>query len=189
MSNLTRTTKRMLRTRGALGAAATALGVGIFWAGSGLLSVLISATGLVGVDIPQGTLPNPVAGFGAFALATILPFTVGYFVALWTVAPITEQLGVGHVITRAVLATGIGITLAFVVSTIAQVMIGLAETYPLLLDVDTPDFVASLMLDSLRNAGGTFLSVLPLGVLGGVLLWVRRTAKPSEHHIEGLIDV
>lgn len=51
------------------------------------------------------------------------------------------------------------------------------------------DLIPVALGASLIQALSGLIVLLPLGVLGGVLLWVRRTAKPSEHHIEGLIDV
>ncbi|HPG76824.1 MAG TPA: hypothetical protein PLU61_11645, partial [Rhodoglobus sp.] len=93
--------KRMLRTRGALVAAITALAVGLALVAGHLLLTVIAL--------------EPFDRTGYVLLTSVLPFTVGYFLALWVVAPITEQLGIGHVITRAILATGIGATLWFVV--------------------------------------------------------------------------
>lgn len=167
--------KRMLRTRGALVAAITALAVGL---------VLLAARALMLV-IAFDTF----AGFWAIALTSILPFTVGYFLGLWVVAPITEELRIGHVITRAILATGIGATLWFAVLGIVGVYIALT-TMPVVLDISAAPYVVSTPLGvALQNALAGFITLLPLGVLGGVLLWQWRTANPAEHHIEGLIDV
>ncbi len=184
--------KRMLRTRGALAAAVTALSVG--------LAILLGAI-LVGfirfldpgvVDSVTYTasylkLPVLVAiGPAGMVLTSLLPFTVGYFLGLWVIAPITEQLRIGHVLTRAVLATGVGATLWFVVSSIVGVAIVLSQSATAL---PAFDLIPVQVGYSLQQALTGLIVLLPLGVLGGVLLWVRRTAKPSDHHIEGLIDV
>ena len=69
----------MLRTRGALVAAITALAVGLTLVAGHLLLTVIAL--------------EPFDRAGYVLLTSVLPFTVGYFLALWVVAPITEQLG------------------------------------------------------------------------------------------------
>jgi len=160
--------KRMLRTRGALVAAVTALAVGLTLLAGRLLLALVQL------------LEPPTATFG-LALATILPFTIGYFLALWVIAPITHELRVGHVITRSVLATGVGATLWFV-------SLGLIGTIEIV-SIGAPGEIAPQLGHALASALTALITLLPLGVLGGVLQWVWRTAHPSGHHIEGLIDV
>lgn len=185
MSNLTRTTKRMLRTRGALAAAVTAVGVGVALIVGLALQILVSMisfTATSGLDDLQSS--SPFDSFGRRLLLTVLPFVVGYFLGLWVIAPITEQLGVGHVITRAVLATGVGATVHFLVIAVVQSVLAMAGS-----PLPNPDVIPIALGIALQQALAGLIVLLPLGVLGGVLLWVRRTAKPSEHHIEGLIDV
>ena len=167
--------KRMLRTRGALVAAITALAAGLALVAGRLLTTLIAVAPLEGVwfDILTG----------------VLPFTVGYFLALWVVAPITEQLGVGHVITRSILATGIGATLWFVVLGLTGVVTAVTSTADVLGIAASPNLVGAQLGYALQQALTGLVVLLPLGVLGGVLQWVWRTAHPAPHHIEGLIDV
>ncbi|MEQ1737672.1 MAG: hypothetical protein ABL886_14860, partial [Rhodoglobus sp.] len=116
---------------------------------------------------------------GSTLVVSVLPFTVGYFLALWLVAPITEALGVGHTVTRAILATGIGATLWFVVLGVLGV----------LRVASTPDLIGTQLGLALMEALTGLVVLLPLGVLGGVFQWVWRGANPAPHHIEGLIDV
>ena len=187
--------KRMLRTRGALVAAVTALAVGLTLLAGRLLLALVQllepptatfgwtayvplTSGAAMSAMPaEADLLSPVG----FALATILPYTAGYFLALWVIAPITHELRVGHVITRSILATGVGATLWFVslgvIATIAMLSIG------------APGEIGPQLGHALASALTALITLLPLGVLGGVLQWVWRTGHPSEHHIEGLIDV
>ncbi|MDP3208092.1 MAG: hypothetical protein Q8M65_02995 [Rhodoglobus sp.] len=170
--------KRMLRTRGAVVAAVTALAVGLtLIVGRALLIVvqssLASASGFVGPTSPWWPL------FGNDLLTSVLPFTLGYFLALWVVAPITQALGVGHVITRAILATGIGATLWFAVLGVLGVWRVIA----------TPELIGSQLGLALLEALTGLIVLLPLGVLGGVFQWVWRGSNPAPHHIEGLIDV
>jgi hypothetical protein len=176
--------KRMLRTRGALAAVVTALSVGAALVAGQVLMILISlipvgTSGLVDLQVV-----SPFAGFDRRLLLTVLPFTIGYFLGLWVIAPITEQLRIGHVITRAVLATGVGSTVHFLVIAAVESAGALAGPPSLAME----NIQISLGI-ALQQALTGLIVLLPLGVLGGVLLWVRRTAKPSEHHIEGLIDV
>lgn len=167
--------KRMLRTRGALVAAITALAAGLALVAGRLLTTLIAVAPLEGVwfDILTG----------------VLPFTVGYFLALWVVAPITEQLGVGHVITRSILATGIGATLWFVVLGLTGVVTAVTSTADVLGIAASPNLIGAQLGYALQQALTGLVVLLPLGVLGGVLQWVWRSAHPAPHHIEGLIDV
>ncbi len=165
----------MLRTRGAVVAGITALAVGLaILAGRALLLVIAA---------------EPFAGFGFMILTSVLPFTVGYFLGLWVVAPITEELRIGHVITRAVLATGIGATLWFVVLGLTGVVAAIVSTDDVLGIAASPQLIGGQLGFALQEALAGLVILLPLGVLGGVLLWLFRTAKPADHHIEGLIDV
>jgi hypothetical protein len=185
----------MLRTRGALVAAVTALAVGLAMLVGRVLLALVAliepptatfgwvayaplASDMPAVGMPaEASLLSPVG----LALATILPFTAGYFLALWVIAPITHELRAGHVITRSILATGVGATLWFV-------SLGLIGTITMV-SVGAPGEIAPQLGHALVSALTTLITLLPLGVLGGVLQWVWRTGHPSEHHIEGLIDV
>lgn len=187
--------KRMLRTRGALVATVTALAVGLtILVGRVLLALVelpepptatfgwtayapLATGGATGAMPAEATLLSPVG----LALATILPFTVGYFLALWVIAPITHELRVGHVITRSMLATGVGATLWFVT-------LGLIGAITVM-SIGAPGEIAPQLGYALASALTALITLLPLGVLGGVLQWVWRTGHPSEHHIEGLIDV
>ena len=180
--------KRMLRTRGALVAAVTALAVGLTLVVGQVLAGLIALLDLgIGPSWFIGFAdPGPSLLLADPVLRTVLtavPFTIGYFLSLWAIAPITEQLGVGHVITRAVLATGIGATVLFVTVGIAGSALALSGAGP------NVGVVPAQLGFALQQALTAVIVLLPLGVLGGVLQWVWRTAHPAEHHIEGLIDV
>ncbi len=172
--------KRMLRTRGALVAGVTALAVGLtLIVGRALATVVswIPASATSGLYDLQPMFPW--GSFGVSLALSALPFTVGYFLSLWVVAPITEALRIGHVITRAILAAGIGSTLWFATLAILGVLRVVA----------TPELVGPQLGLALAEALTGLIVLLPLGVLGGVLQWVWRGANPAPHHIEGLIDV
>lgn len=175
--------RQLVRRHGALPAAVTAVGVGGALVAGELLKALI---GYVAALPHLGGIPY---GWGLVpALLVAGPFAAGYFLSLWIIAPIAEELRVGHVITRAVLATGVGATLVFVVAAV------LALVTVLLLPwfVGDPAFSPGRAADALGSALATALtalvSLLPLGVLGGVLLWLWRKDHPPKHPLSGLID-
>lgn len=177
-----------MRTRGALVAAVTALGVGAaLVVGAALLSLISRLT-------PEDIVPRPDASVVVVGrqadLITIEPIVLlvsvvlGFFLCLWAIAPITGELGVGHVITRSILACGVAATVLF---------IGRSAWLLLTVLVSTPwTFMggAPTILGASLGAGLTALVVLlPLGVLAGILQWLWRAKHPSRHHISGLIDV
>jgi hypothetical protein len=132
---------------------------------------------------PSFALVSPLARM----LLTCLPFVIGYFLGLWLVAPIAEELRVGHVITRAVLATGIGATLWFIAVAVAGVILVMV---PSLGDLAISGF-ASVPVQlgyALEDALSGFIGLLPLGVLSGVLLWLWRKDHAPRHPLSGLID-
>jgi hypothetical protein len=178
--------KRMLRTRGAAVAGITALAVGLTLVVGrlllGLFALLapVAYFGWVGPRLPVLSyldFPNAL-------LLEVLPFTFGYFIGLWAIAPITGELRVGHVITRAILATGIGSTLLFVSLGLAGSVIA-SVTDP---GGPSASLIATQLGYALQAALITFVTLLPLGVLAGVFLWLWRAAHPAPHHIGGLID-
>ncbi len=156
-------------------AAITALAVGLTLVAGHLLLTVIAL--------------EPFDRAGYVLLTSVLPFTIGYFLALWVVAPITEQLGIGHVVTRAILATGIGATLWFVVLGLTGVVTAVTATSDVLGIAASPGLIGAQLGYALQQALTGLVVLLPLGVLGGVLQWVWRTVHPAPHHIEGLIDV
>lgn len=179
--------RRMLRTRGAAAAGVTALAVGLALAVGQLLLQLISLIAPYSYFGWFSYYPLPIFADAALVtslLVGVLPFTLGYFLSLWVIAPITGELRVGHVITRAILATGIGSTMTFIAlglagSVIASLTDAGGASAPL---------VATQLGYALQTALGAFVTLVPLGVLAGVFLWLWRAAHPAPHHIGGLID-
>jgi hypothetical protein len=184
--------RRMLATRGALVAAVTAASVGLALLSSRLLLGAVALIAPATVEYSASYLPVPFAETGGFVftmLTSILPFTVGYFLGLWIVAPITEELRIGHVIARAVLATGVGATLWFVTLAVVGVVVAAASTPQILGIAASPSLIVGQLGYALQTGLTGFITIAPLGVLGGVLLWLWRGANPAPHHIEGFIDV
>lgn len=192
-STAEKTVNRIVRTRGALAALVTALSLALFFIVTRVLMTLVSFLGYVAtnglyVDFADQLLQSFVVG-----TLTILAFAIGYFFGLWFVAPISERLGLAHVITRSVLAVGIGSAVWLIVSSVVALTTTLSfeggfvgYAFPGLVGVaDLPLALTRTLHDSLQ----LFLSMIAPGILGGVFLWRWRTAHPPEYHVEGLVDV
>ena len=137
------------------------------------------------------------AAFSLFPLVQVLlvavPFGIGFFVSLWIVAPIAEELRLPHVVTRAILATGVASTVVFVVLAIVGILSAFSwegaifgQSFPTT-RFDGGGAVGALGR-ALTSALLTFISTLPLGVLAGVLLWIWRKDHPPRKPLSGLID-
>ncbi|MEO6826421.1 MAG: hypothetical protein ABI255_09085 [Microbacteriaceae bacterium] len=180
------TIKQILRRHGAFVAAVTAVAVGV----AILLQDLVQ--GLIGV-VAWGTGNSDFfAATIGYGLLTALPFAIGYFISLWIIAPIAEELRIGHVVTRAILATGVGATVMFIV--LAALAITGAFSIPGSLFANSLggifnfDAATGGLARALTSALTALVGLLPLGVLGGVLLWLWRKDHPPRHPLSGLID-
>ena len=185
--------KQLVRRHGALVSAVTALWVT-------LAVVLLRLAGgahplAVYPALASAPRPPPYPFLAALAAAALgaVPFGIGFFLSLWLVAPIAEELRVGHVITRAVLATGIGATVAFIVYAVFALLGALTFTGALFANsFPVPAFdgatAAGALADALTGALLTLVKLLPLGVLAGVLLWLWRKDHPPRHPLSGFID-
>lgn len=184
--------KHLVRKPGALPAAITGFAAAVVMIGQQVINTVIywvPATAVV-----DFTMAPPVAQALLSGAQVGIPFGIGMFLSLWIVAPIAEELRVGHVISRSVLAAGIGSTLVFVslglgaifgAITIPGTFFG--NSFPL--DAFDQTLALSGLGFALTNALATFITNLPLGVLGGVLLWTWRKSHPPEHPLSGLIDL
>ena len=180
--------KKLVRRHGALVSGVTAVSIGLAIVIKQLLQAFISWTSLL--PYGSGDILTPTA---SHALVIALPFAAGFFLSLWIVAPIAEELRVPHVITRAVLATGIGATLVFVVLAVLAIL-GAFSTSGTLFGNSFPSptfdgfLAASGLGHALTNALLAFVELVPLGVLAGVLLWLWRKDHAPRHPLSGLID-
>ena len=188
--------KRMLRTRGALVAVVAAGGVGLTL----LVQLLIGVwTSQLAAYSTQGGLydlqsvPTWWQLFGYSFFTSILPFAVGFFLSLWIVAPVSERLTLAPVITRSILATGIGATVWFIVTAVVGIISTVAFDRPIFSNsfpqLEGLDGIPHALAWALQGAIMALVTNLPLGVLAGVLLWHWRKANPPKFHVEGLIDV
>ena len=64
------------------------------------------------------------------ALGASLPFALGVFIAFWQIAPVSPQLRMAHVVTRALLAAVIGAVATFVIAFIVAAVLNFTQTDP-----------------------------------------------------------
>lgn len=182
------TVKQLVNRHGAFVSSVAALLVGAALIVQRFLEYLIGLLSVLSVG-QSGSYFFP---FGQVLLLT-LPFVVGYFVSLWIIAPIAEELRLPHVVTRAILATGVASTVVFVVLAIVGILGAFSwdgaifgQSFPTM-RFDGGGAVGALAR-ALTSAALTFVSTLALGVLAGVLLWIWRKDHPPRHPLSGLID-
>lgn len=183
------TVKKLVNRHGALVSAVTGALVGAAILVMGLLRTLVQALTTLGLGAGFD-LGGAVAASLANTLALATPFALGFFLSLWILAPIAEELRLPHVVTRAVLATGVASTVFFVVWTVVMLVRTFMAEFPVtpgLFDVRLPDPPA-VILSALADALTTFIASLPLGILAGVLLWLWRKDHPPRRPLSGLID-
>lgn len=140
------------------------------------------------------TLPSIFLLSLGYALAPAIGFGLGFFVSLWLIAPIAEELRVPHVITRAILATGVGSTVTFVIMAVMALIDSFNPTGLLFgSSFPFPEFdgigAGQRLGGALGGAISLFVTRLPLGVLAGLLLWIWRKEHPPKRPLEGLIDL
>ncbi|MEP6479678.1 MAG: hypothetical protein ABJB03_09825 [Rhodoglobus sp.] len=181
--------KAIVQTRGALVAAIVALGVGVVLVAQQYLQNLISSiSALPYMDPPTLYLPSPVA-----VVVPLLPLVIGVFLSLWVLAPIAAELRIGHVVTRSILAVGIGCTLVFVALAIVALVGSVSFTGAIFgSSFPTPAVsggsIASGLGSALAGALIEFVEAAPVGVLGGVLAWIWLTRHPAKHPVSGMLD-
>lgn len=183
------TVKQMLRRHGAFVSGITGIAVVFVLVAQEMLQ---SATAYVYVA-SQG-LPNIFLLSLGNSLLLAIPFGIGFFLSLWLVAPIAEELRVPHVITRAILATGIASTVTFIVLAVLAILDSFSPTGVLFGNsFPFPEFDGGgagwRLLSALASAISVFVLRLPLGVLAGILLWIWRKDHPPKRPLEGIIDL
>jgi len=185
------TMKQIVNRHGAFVSAVTAACVGAAILLQNILQGMVTWIAY----LPQANVGQPY-WFGDVipnAFLTALPFAVGFFLSLWLLAPIAEELRVPHVVTRSVLATGIGVTLFFIVQAIRALVSAVNGGGPWFGNsMVWPSFDGGFAVSGLAGAlSGSilfFLAILPLGILAGVLLWLWRKDHPPKRPLSGLID-
>jgi hypothetical protein len=180
------TVKQIVNRHGAFVSAVTALLVGAAIVVERVLEFLVGLISTLSV--------GQYFGFGlGQVLVVAIPFAVGFFVSLWIIAPIAEELRLPHVVARAILATGVASTVVFVVLAVTGIFSAFGwegaifgQSFPSVRF--DGGWAASSLGSALTGAALTFVSTLPLGVLAGVLLWIWRKDHPPRQPLSGLID-
>lgn len=185
-----------LSRRGKLPAFVTALGFLAFTALQVTLNTLVSLIGLApyGSTASDGdSLSYAFQGVGISLLTSALPFAFGFFVSLWILAPISDELELRFVIARGVLAGALGfvivaitgIVLAFV-STIEGG--GTGSTLGYAWPWEQFGGFGANVLAVLATSLGLFVSFLPHVILAAVLLWHWLRTHERSHSVSGILD-
>jgi hypothetical protein len=179
---------RVVRQHGFLVALASGLVVLAVSLVQNVLGGLVAQVTFLGSGAPQQW--QWWAGYAVQFGTVAVPLSIGVVLSLWFIAPIGPDLHVMHVITRSILATGVGAVLVLlttmVTSAASQITTGLLGQ--IRLGQIAGDHLSQSLGFAIATAGQQFLTVAPLVILVGVLLrmWLER--HPSEHEIVGIVD-
>ena len=180
--------------RGVLAAAAATLIV----LGAEVVQQLLTTAAYAGLALGQSNsqdvLPVLFPAYLWGLVLGVLPFVIGVFLSLWLLAPVAAELHIAHVITRSLLAVAVGGLVVFLVQLLASLfrnfdssagqVFGLASGFFHTVSANA-DWAFS---NSLYLALSTAISLIPLTVLAGVLLWVWLQTHPAKHPVSGLVD-
>jgi hypothetical protein len=185
---------RLAKKRGRLPALVTALGLLALLSVQKFLASLVNYLGSLGYfRVDQGradslSLSEIYGTVYQFApslddlLYYLIPFALGVFVALWLLAPISDELTTRFVITRAGLAS----LTASIFVILVNLVLGLVQS------LSAAGFDATFFLQSVVTTLMTGLSTLifqtPLVMFAGLLLWLWLRDHPREYAVAGLID-
>lgn len=188
------TVKQLVNRHGAFVSAVTGALLGVAVLVLGLLENLVQFVSALAYGVAASDIGLAMPEVLGRLLLLAVPLALGFFLSLWIIAPIAEELRLPHVITRAILATGVASTVFFIVSAVVGVIGSFAINGSLYSQslFSVLGFNASSAANALGGALGgalaTFVSTLPLGILAGVLLWLWRKDHPPRHPLSGLID-
>jgi hypothetical protein len=184
---------KLAKKRGRLPALVTALGLLMLLSVQSFLSSVVNyfgSLGYIGIDRarPENSGPYDVGTIYQFApsldelLHYLIPFALGVFVALWLLAPISDELTLRFVITRAGLAALTGSLLVIAVNLVLGLVWSLSSA-----GFDSTVFLQSLV-EAMTTGLSTFIFQTPLVMFAGVLLWLWLRDHPREYAVAGLID-
>lgn len=180
------------RRRGLFAAALGSAGVLAVLLVQDIAMTIVWLLGSIGFSSTAGSaLGSAIAGSWTQSLTTSLPFSIGVFVSLWQLAPIGAVLRLTHVITRSLLAAGIGAGAVLIVGTVINLVQGVTTFVDrdfAFVASDSRNLVVSLGY-ALQTAASTFVTVVPVVVLAGVLLWMWTRTTDREHPVEGALDL
>jgi hypothetical protein len=171
-------------------ASVTALAILVSLVVQNLLLALIAQ---IGDEIAGGGKPSDVPFVLATTVLTSLPLVVGFFLSLWIIAPIAAELHVAHVMMRSVLAAGVGASLSFIIGAAVAAVSNFAMDGTLFgTAIPTPSYDGAGFVTDLgfllEQSLSAFVSVTPIAVLAGVLLWIWLDRHPVRHAVSGIVD-
>ncbi len=114
----------------------------------------------------------------------IAMFALGFFLCLWLLAPIGAELRLLAVLGRSLLATGGGTAVLFVSSLLGALLSGFDESAGLVFGwaygalATATSNIGWAVSQAVYTALSTAISVAPLAVLAGVLVWLWLRAHP-----------
>ena len=198
---------RLAKKRGRLPALVTALSLGLLLALQQFLNNGVSYLRLLGYPAPEsGAESSAYVQNVAYTfhptveqlLFFILPLTLGVFLALWLIAPISDELTTRFVLTRAGLASAGGVLLTIVIRIVKGLVesIGATTSSPWTEPTQSPppsegvnfQVFGQNSLDAISYGVGTFIFFTPIVMLAGMLLWLWLRDHPREYAVAGLID-
>jgi len=195
---VTKSLARNLRRRGALPAFLTALGMLAFIVGQMFLASAVSLIGFSQYAQTDGLYEVDAAatffqGAALSSLTTALPFAFGFFVSLWIVAPISDELALRFVIARGILAGAVGLVLVILtglvlalVSTIESGGTGSTLGYAFPWDRFGNFGVSALAV--FTSALAFFVAHLAHVILASVALWHWLRTHERAHSVSGILD-
>jgi hypothetical protein len=181
-------------TRPGVGSALlAALGVYLVLAVGSILGTVV----FVVTDVAYGQDPGTYLGLIlpatlSTALGASLPFALGVFVAFWQIAPVSPQLRMAHVVTRALLAAVIGAVATLVIGFIVAAVLNVTQSDPALVLNGGAGAVARNLLDAVRSVLPGALNILIDGLvvvpLAALLLWGWLQSHPPKTAPRGALD-
>ena len=178
--------------RGVLAAAIVAGGVLVLAAAQELVGAATTSLFVVGAGpIPPMWLESIWGGAAVGIYAFRLPFALGVFASLWLVAPVAAELRLAHVVTRSVLAAGIGASLVVVVRTVWDSIGALSVVGPWFGHAfpELPfESLGQSLVRGVQAGIGAFVYQFVAVMLGSIFLWIWLRDHPSRHAVSGMLD-
>lgn len=114
----------------------------------------------------------------------VTAFAVGFFLCLWLLAPIAAELRLFAVIGRSLLAVAAGAVMLFVAGVLGSLFAGFDESAGLVFGwaygalATASANIGWVAMQATYTAMSTALSLTPLAVLAGVMVWLWLRAQP-----------
>lgn len=167
-----------------------------------ILAALVAVAVILGVQLLQ-SIASTILNLGFFLgqdsggmsqLSSLLwtialgvvPFSVGVFLCLWLVAPIAAELRVMGVLGRSLIAAGAGAIVLFVAVLLGSLLSNFDESAGLVFGwaygamATAASNIGWVSLHAMYSAANMAITVAPLTVLAGVLVWLWLRAHPVD---------